>query len=72
MKEVFSKSFWQGVKKTFDQALEDPPPAENAQIPAEDGPSGSSTSATPSSATLSASATSSAPEVPGGTNGTGS
>jgi len=27
MKEVFTKSFWQGVKKTFHKALEDPPPA---------------------------------------------
>ena len=26
MKEVFTKSFWRGVRKTFDQALEDPPP----------------------------------------------
>ena len=27
MKEVFTKSFWEGVKKTFDEAREDPPPA---------------------------------------------
>jgi hypothetical protein len=26
MKEVLTKSFWQGVKKTFYEALEDPPP----------------------------------------------
>ena len=44
MKEVFTKSFWQDVKKTFDQAREDPPLAENAlQAPAEDDPSVSST-----------------------------
>ena len=30
MKEVFTKSFWQGVKKIFDEALEEPPPTENA------------------------------------------
>jgi hypothetical protein len=50
MKEVFTKSFWQGVKKTFDTAREDPPPpAEKAlQIPAEGDPSASSTSATSS------------------------
>jgi hypothetical protein len=42
MKEVLTKSFWQGVKKTFHDALEDPPPTENAsQIPAD--PSASST-----------------------------
>ena len=27
MKEVFTKSFWEGVKKTFDEALKGPPPA---------------------------------------------
>jgi len=26
MKEVFTKSFWEGVKKTFDEAHEGPPP----------------------------------------------
>jgi len=25
MKELFTKSFWQGVKKTYDEALEDHP-----------------------------------------------
>jgi hypothetical protein len=36
MKEVFTKRFWEGVKKTFDEAREDPPPANNAsQIPTE-------------------------------------
>jgi hypothetical protein len=66
MKEVFTKSFWQGVKKTFDQAREDLPPAENAlQTPAEDGPSAPSSSATQSS-----SATPSSPSVPSGTSET--
>ena len=64
MKEVFTKSFWQGVKKTFDQALEDPPPGNEAlQAPAEDDPRPSSTSVTPSS-------TSSSPPVPSGTSET--
>jgi hypothetical protein len=27
MKEVFTKSFWEGVKKTFAEALEGPSPA---------------------------------------------
>jgi hypothetical protein len=50
MKEVFTKSFWQGVKKTFDEALEDPPPTDNAlPTPPAEEPSASSTSATPSS-----------------------
>ena len=36
MKEVFTKSFWEGVKKTFDEAREGPPPANTAsQTPAE-------------------------------------
>jgi hypothetical protein len=49
MKEVFTKSFWQGVKKTFDQALEDPPPTDSAlQTPAEGAAGASSTSGTPS------------------------
>jgi hypothetical protein len=62
MKEVFTKSFWQGVRKTFDQAREDPPPAENAlQTPAEGDPNASSA---PSS-----SATPSSPSVPSGTSG---
>ena len=26
MKEVFTKTFWEGVKKTFDEAREGPPP----------------------------------------------
>jgi hypothetical protein len=32
MKEVFTKSFWEGVKKTFDEAREGPPPA-NTVLP---------------------------------------
>jgi len=60
MKEVFTKSFWQGVKKTFEQALEDPPPAHKALgSPAEADPNAPSTSPTPSS-----------PSVPSGTSGT--
>jgi hypothetical protein len=47
MKEVFTKSFWQGVKKTYDEALEGPPPENRAsQLPAEGGPSLSPTSET--------------------------
>lgn len=45
MKEVLTKSFWEGVKKTFHEALEGPPPADTAlQTPAEDDLSASSTS----------------------------
>ena len=63
MKEVFTKSFWKGVKKTFDLALEDsPPPANKAlQTPAEAELSSSSTSETPSSC-----ATPSSASVPNG------
>ncbi|MGP0075858.1 MAG: hypothetical protein ACLPWF_28410 [Bryobacteraceae bacterium] len=47
MKEVFTKSFWQDVKKTFDQAREDPAPGDNAtQAPAK-GALSTSTSETP-------------------------
>ena len=36
MKEVFTKSFWEGVKRTFDEAREGPPPANTtSQTPAE-------------------------------------
>jgi len=60
MKEVFTKSFWQGVKKTFDQALEDPPPVDNTlPTPADGDQNASLTSATPS-----------APSPPSGTSGT--
>jgi len=54
MKEVFTKGFWQGVKKTFDEALEGTTPAETAtQTPAEDKPRDSSGSDTPRSPSLS-------------------
>jgi hypothetical protein len=37
MKEVFTKSFWEGVKNTFDDALEGKTPTESAsQVPVED------------------------------------
>jgi len=48
MKEVFTKSFWEGVKKTFDEALEGPPPANTAvQTKAEGDLRASSTPETP-------------------------
>jgi hypothetical protein len=35
MKEVLTKSFWQGVKKTFYEAMESEPAKENAsEVPA--------------------------------------
>jgi hypothetical protein len=50
MKEVFTKSFWQGVKKTYYEALEGPPREDGAsQAPAEGTLNPSSTSETPSS-----------------------
>jgi len=65
MKKVFTKSFWQGVKKTFHEALKHPPPADNAlQTPAEGDPNASLTSATPSPSAPSS------PTVPTGTSGT--
>jgi len=30
MKEVFTRSFWEGVKKTFEEAREGPRPADKA------------------------------------------
>jgi hypothetical protein len=55
MKEVFTKSFWEGVKKTFDEARKGPPTVNTAsQTPAEGDLPGSSTSETPSSPPLSA------------------
>jgi hypothetical protein len=49
MKEVLTKSFWQGVKKTYYEALEGPPPEDNASpAPAEDNLKPSSTSDTQS------------------------
>jgi hypothetical protein len=50
MKEVFTKSFWEGVKKTFDEAREGPPPANTtSQTPTEGDLCAASTSETPSS-----------------------
>jgi hypothetical protein len=50
MKEVLTKTFWRGVKKTFYEALEDPPPEDSAsQTPPEGNPNSSSKSETPSS-----------------------
>jgi hypothetical protein len=55
MKEVFTKSFWQGVKKIYDEALKGPPPADGApQALAEGSPSPSpisDTAASPSQGT---------------------
>jgi hypothetical protein len=50
MKEVFTKSFWQSVKKTYCEALESSPPDDGAsQAPPEGNLSPSSTSETSSS-----------------------
>jgi hypothetical protein len=44
MKELFTKRFWNDVKKTFDEAAEGPPSGANAsQNPAENDPSKSET-----------------------------
>jgi len=67
MKEVFTKSFWQGVKKTFDQARKDPPPPADSVLPT---PAGGELSASSNSATSSSSATPSSPSAPSGTGGT--
>ena len=54
MKEVLTKNFWEGVKKTFLEALEDPPPTDTAlQIPDGGDLSASSTSEIPSSPSVS-------------------
>jgi hypothetical protein len=53
MKEVFTKSFWKGVKKTFHEALDGPPLDNAVQTPAEGDLSASSTSETPSSPSVS-------------------
>jgi hypothetical protein len=48
MKEVLTKRFWQGVKSTFYEALEDRPPENNVpQVPAESSPKATSTPETP-------------------------
>jgi len=53
MKEVFTKSFWQDVKKTFHEALEDAPPTDRAfETPAEGELSPSSTSETAASSSV--------------------
>jgi hypothetical protein len=50
MKEVFTKSFWQGVKKTYYEALEGPPPEDGtSHAPAEGNLNPSSTSEAPPS-----------------------
>jgi len=52
MKEVFTKSFWQGVKKTYYEALESPPAEDGASQAPVDGnltpPSASETPSSPS------------------------
>jgi hypothetical protein len=54
MMEVFTKSFWEGAKRSFHEALEGPPPADNAlQTPAEVDLSASRASETPSSPSVS-------------------
>jgi hypothetical protein len=54
MKEVFTKRFWEGVKKTFDEAREGPPPVNTTlQTPAERDPRASSTAETPPSPSIS-------------------
>jgi hypothetical protein len=35
MKELLTKTFWQGVKKTYDDALKGPPPEDKTLAPAE-------------------------------------
>jgi len=53
LKEVFTKSFWRGVKKTFDEALEDQPPPDQAlQTPAEGDSITSSNCETPPSSSV--------------------
>jgi len=48
MKEVFTKSFWEGVRKTFDEASEGPPPGDNTlQTKAKDDLRASSMPETP-------------------------
>jgi hypothetical protein len=53
MKEMLTKNFWQGVKKTFYEALEEPATKDNAApAPIPDNPKPPSTpDAPPSSAT---------------------
>jgi hypothetical protein len=50
MKEVFTKGFWKSVKKTFEEAREDPPTDKVLPVPVEAGQAeNSSTSETTSS-----------------------
>ena len=49
MKELLTKSFWRGVKKTFDDALEEPSGEANASHTPEDNPKDSLTSEIPPS-----------------------
>jgi len=50
MKEVLTKNFWQGVKKTFDEALKSPAPKDAAAPPSTaDAPKASSPPAAPTS-----------------------
>ena len=43
MKEVLTKSFWEGVRKTFNEALEGPPTkASGLDVPDEAGPNDAS------------------------------
>ena len=42
MKEVLTKKFWQDVKKTFDDALEGPPPNASETPPSAPAPKESS------------------------------
>jgi hypothetical protein len=63
MKEVFTKSFWQGVKKTYYEALESPPPEDGAsQAPAEGNLGPSLTLETPSSPSPSSGSTELSPD----------
>jgi hypothetical protein len=49
MNEVLTKRFWQGVKRTFDEALADRPPEDNAsQAIDPSNPNASSTAEAPS------------------------
>ena len=49
MREVLTKSFWQGVKKTYYEALEGRPAEDNASTaPAKDNPNASPKSENPS------------------------
>jgi len=38
MKELFTRNFWDGVKKTFDEAQKEPPPAPKPEPPKAEEP----------------------------------